>query len=142
MGGGSDAKGGPHMKGTKRAAPVLQHQDGQAENGTERKTAHDSTQNDTTFRGGGQTGIASLLMHGAGNGIRLRELVQLTGTDGRTVRKRIELERRQGVAICADNKSGYYLAADERERQLFVNSMRHRAAEIEKTTAAVEGAEV
>ena len=89
-----------------------------------------------------QTGISALLMHGAGNGIRLKELVQMTGTDPRTIRLRIESERRCGIPILADCKNGYFLPDDEGEKARCVQSMRGRAMEILKTAAALEQAEV
>lgn len=95
------------MSGTKRAAPVLQHQDGQAENGSVRKTAHDSTQNDTTFHGGGQIQIADLLMHGADHALPLRQLKQMTGLPGRDLRRRIEAARIAGEPILSDG-NGYF----------------------------------
>lgn len=126
------------MSGTKRAAPVLQHQDGQVENGTERKTAHASTQNDTTFRGGGQIQIADLLLCGQENAVSLRHLEQITGFPNRYLRRRIQEERLSGIPILSDNVSGYYLPANDQERRRFVRSMRSRAKEIEATAAAVE----
>ena len=82
--------------------------------------------------------IARLLGRGSGAALTRRELEALTGVDGRTVRRVIEQERRSGMAILSDNRAGYYLPADEREREAFVSSMRRRAGEILKTAAAVE----
>lgn len=95
---------------------------------------HDST----TGRPNRQTKIAALLMTGQENAIPLRELSRMTGQDGRTVRNRIERERRDGSPILSDNMTGYYHPADEKEISAFVGSMRHRAAEIELTAAVVE----
>ena len=52
----------------------------------------------------------------------------------------IEQERRSGTPICADNLTGYYIAANEAEKAACVRSMRHRAGEIMKTARAIERA--
>ena len=131
------------MRKKKQSAPTSAATlTGAVENGTECKTAHDSTQNDTTFRGGGQTQIADLLMHGADHALPLRQLKEMTGLPGRDLRRQIQRERRAGVPILSDNVSGYFLPASDLERQRFVQSMRGRAREIEAIAAAVEGAEV
>ena len=67
-----------------------------------------------------------------------RELCAALDVDSRTLRQRIELERRNGAAIVADNRSGYWLTDDPAEAQAFVRSMRRRAHEILKTARAVE----
>lgn len=82
--------------------------------------------------------ISRFLSCGKGNAIPRRELETLTGLDGRTVRLLIERERRSGVPILSDNRSGYFLPACEQERLSFVRSMRHRAGEIFKTARAIE----
>lgn len=84
--------------------------------------------------------IADLLSHGPENGVTLRHLEKLTGRDGRTVRRQIERERREGALILSDNKSGYFLASDSAEAQRFTRSMQHRARAIIKTARAIEGA--
>lgn len=108
------------------------------ENGTACETAHDSTQNDTTFHGGGQIQIADLLMHGADHALPLRQLKQMTGLPGRDLRRQIQRERLAGAPILSDNISGYFLPANDLERQQFVQSMRCRAKEIQAVAAAVE----
>ncbi len=82
--------------------------------------------------------ITEFLKPGADNGIHLVELMLLTGADGRTVRKAIESERRRGVPILSDNKSGYFLPTCQTDIDLFIRSMRRRAGEISLTAAAVE----
>ena len=82
--------------------------------------------------------IADLLSHGAENGVTLRHLENLTGQDGRTVRRQIKAGRRRGVPILADCKSGYFLPDGEVEKARCVRSMRGRATEILKTAAAIE----
>lgn len=98
--------------------------------------------NSTTAAAVRQTGISALLLHGQENAVSLRHLEQMTGLPNRYLRRRIQEERLSGVPILSDNVSGYYLPADDQERQRFVRSMRGRAKEIETVAAAVEGAEV
>ena len=88
---------------------------------------------------GRQMAIADLLPSGEQNAVPRAHLRKITGLNDRQLRKEIELERRQGLAICSNNLSGYYMAADDGERKRFVNSMLHRAAEITRTAAAIEG---
>lgn len=83
-------------------------------------------------------GIASLLLRGSENAVSLRDLERLTGENGRTIRRQIEVERRRGTPILSDCKNGYYLPACDYDRQRFVGSMRGRAREILRTAQAVE----
>lgn len=83
-------------------------------------------------------GIASLLLRGPENAVSLRDLERLTGENGRTIRRQIEVERRRGIPILSDCKSGYYLPSCEYDRQRFVGQMRGRAREILRTARAVE----
>lgn len=84
--------------------------------------------------------IADYLSPGQENAIPLRHLEAMTGWPGRDIRKQIAVERRTGVPILSNNRTGYYLAADEVEAEQFVRSMRGRAHEILKTASAVERA--
>lgn len=113
-----------------------------AEPGANNHESPESHLNFTTAAEVRQIQIKDFLLTGAENAVPRCHLLQLTGFSDRELRKRIELERRAGIAICADNLSGYYLAADELEKRQFVNSMLHRAAEIAKTAAAIEEAEL
>lgn len=81
--------------------------------------------------------IADLLSAGGGNAVPLSHLIMLTGWDARDVRRQIERERRAGVPICADNKTGYFLPTCELERDRCVQSMRHRAEEIQVTAECI-----
>lgn len=81
--------------------------------------------------------IADLLGSGQENAVPLQHLMTLTGLDSRTIRQRIERERRAGVPICSDNKTGYFLPTNELERDRCVQSMRHRAEEIRVTAEAI-----
>ena len=108
------------------------------ETGTTCETASSPAFYDTMFRAGGQTGISSLLMHGADHALPLRQLKQMTGLPGRDLRRQIQRERLADAPILSDNISGYFLPANDLERQQFVQSMRCRAKEIQAVAAAVE----
>ncbi len=86
--------------------------------------------------------ISRYLSSGQQNAVPLKHLEVLTGWDSRTVRRAIEDERRAGVPILADNLTGYYLPATDEDTARCVRSMRHRAAEILKTAAAIERAQI
>ena len=88
-----------------------------------------------------QIQISELLPAGERNAVPLRHLVQLTGMNSRDLRRQIETERRRGLPICANNRTGSFIAENDEERRRFVQSMRSRAKEIETTAAAIEQAE-
>ena len=93
----------------------------------------------TTDRSDGQAGtISGLLLHGAENGLHLRDLCRLTGWKEREVRLHIHAERRRGVPILSDNVNGYFLPADEQELVACVQSLRGRAGEILAAAEAIE----
>ncbi|MBD5168898.1 MAG: hypothetical protein HDT20_02040 [Oscillibacter sp.] len=120
-----------------------QYQRRAVENGPASQTAHASTKNDTTSPPGGQPfRIADLLLTGEQNALPMKHLRSVTDLSSREIRAMIQQERLEGVPICANNLTGYYLAADDVEWQRFVNSMRHRSAEIARVADAVEQAEV
>lgn len=82
--------------------------------------------------------VSDLLHEGSENGMTLTELVQLTGEDERSIRRRIQAERKAGKLILADNKSGYFLPASEYEVRRFIRSMSNRAHEIMTVTCVAE----
>ncbi len=90
----------------------------------------------------GQLKISDLLSTGQENALPLSYLIMTTGQDGRTIRRMIAEERFAGVPILADNKTGYYLPANEDERRRCVRSMRHRAKEIDRAAQAIEAARI
>ena len=93
----------------------------------------------TTDRSDGQAGtISGLLLHGAENGLHLRDLSQIVGADPRIVRQMIHNERRQGTPILSNSKDGYYLPACEDEKEACVRQMRSRAREILAAAAGIE----
>lgn len=85
--------------------------------------------------------IADLLSHGQENAVPLRQLIAITGEDGRTIREKIATERLAGVPILSDNATGYYLPGNDGEKERFVRSMRNRAREIERAAESVERGE-
>ena len=91
----------------------------------------------TTAAASRQLNISDLLCRGQEHAVTLRDLRSMTGRDGRSIRRDIEIERRNGVPILSDG-GGYYLPATRAEVGLFVCQMRGRAKEILVTAAAVE----
>lgn len=86
--------------------------------------------------------IADLLGHGPENGLRLSELVSLTGWAGRDVRRAIQAERLRGIPILSNCKEGYFLPKVEADRVACVRSLRNRAREIMNVANAIAAAEV
>lgn len=84
--------------------------------------------------------ISVLLHPGAANGIKLPELVKLTGQEERIVRRRIQAERKDGKLILSDCLHGYFLPASEQEARRFIRSMSGRAAEIAAVARSAEAA--
>lgn len=82
--------------------------------------------------------VADLLHTGSENGTTLSELVQLTGEAERSIRRRIQWERKSGKLILSDNKSGYFLPATEDEVKRFIRSMSRRAREISAVACVAE----
>lgn len=95
---------------------------------------------DSITDGGKTLHISALLHPGAENGIKLPELVKLTGQEERIVRRRIQAERKAGKLILSDCLHGYFLPASEQEARRFVRSMSGRAAEIAAVSRAAEAA--
>lgn len=88
----------------------------------------------------GQLSIADFLGHSRETARTGRELCAALDVDSRTLRQRIEAERRAGVLIVADNASGYWVTDDPGEAQRFASSMQHRAREILRTARAIKRA--
>lgn len=84
--------------------------------------------------------ISALLHPGAENGIKLPELVKLTGQDERIVRRRIQAERKDGKLILSDCLHGYFLPENSSDVQRFARSMSRRAAEIARIARSAEAA--
>lgn len=84
--------------------------------------------------------VSDLLHEGAENGATIMELVQLMGEDERSIRRRIQRERKAGKLILSDNQSGYFLPATEDEVKRFIRSMSRRAREISAVAVVAEDA--
>lgn len=95
---------------------------------------------DSITDGGKTLQISEMLRVGAENGIKLPELVKLTGQEERIVRRRIQAERKAGKLILSDCLHGYFLPATEQEARRFIRSMSGRAAEIAAVSRAAEAA--
>ncbi|MBS7225956.1 MAG: hypothetical protein KH050_11585 [Clostridiaceae bacterium] len=94
----------------------------------------------TTASSDRQFKVSDILHCGRENAVSLRYLTMVLQMDDRSVRLRIEQERRNGIPICADNRTGYFLPASDHEKMACVRSMKHRAEEILKTARAIESA--
>ena len=84
--------------------------------------------------------ISDLLRASAENALTLRELVQLTGEDERSIRRRIQQERKDGKLILSDCQHGYFLPTGESDVRRFIGSMSRRAKEIAAVSRAAEDA--
>ena len=130
------------MTAKRKAASVLQHQDGgeqtRLDGFDELPENHFITGQDT----GQAISIASLLLRGSANAVPLQHLQLLTGLDGRVIRRMIQRERLAGACICVNNRDGYFLAETINERNVCVRSMFARAREVERTAQAIARAEV
>ncbi len=82
--------------------------------------------------------VSDFLGTGEESALPMRHLKSILHCDSRTIRRLIELERRQGIHILSNNQTGYYLAENEDEIKRFTRSMRHRVGEIIKTVRAIE----
>ena len=74
--------------------------------------------------------VSDLLHEGAENGTTLTELVQLMGEDERSIRRRIQTERKAGKLILSDCKSGYFMRTSTLDIQRYLNSMSRRSREL------------
>ena len=83
--------------------------------------------------------IVDLLSSGEENAVTRQYLEQITGMSGREVQRAVQAERLAGKPILSGQK-GFFLPSSEDEKSRFVRSMRHRATEISRAAAAVEGA--
>lgn len=82
--------------------------------------------------------VSDLLHEGSENGMTLTELVQLTGEDERSIRRRIQRERKSGKLILADCKNRYFLPTSTLDIQRFISSMSRRSREIAAISHAAE----
>ena len=127
------------MSENKEAAPMLQHRDGEGKQ-TALPGVRLSASDSITARLGAQ-GVSELLLRGIENARPAAELVQPLGLrDSRELRRRVEIERRQGALILSLPTVGYWLPSEgakgKREARLFARSMAARARNTERSAAA------
>ena len=79
--------------------------------------------------------VSDLLCAGEQNGKTLKQLKEILGGDGRSIRARIEQERKN-IPILS-GQTGYYLPEHEDEVRRFCVSMRHRARRVWASAANV-----
>lgn len=129
------------IHGTRKAAPVLQYQDGQVETRPVSQTApHLRQQSTTPAPTDSRAHIADFLLPGQQNAVPLKHLKDLLHLDGRTIRLMIRQERLSGVPILESSRAtgGYFLPDSDHERARCVQRLRRRAAEIVKVADALE----
>ena len=82
----------------------------------------------------------SFLRVGRSRGVKCYDLADMMGLDERTLRRKIQSERKTGAVIMADCKNGYFLPEGPADVQAFIRQMYHRAAEIREICKAAEEA--
>lgn len=131
------------IQNMKKAAPVLEHQDGKAETGPASQAGPYLHQQFTTAPPQGQAvKIADFLSPGQQNAVPSRYLRDLLHLDGRTLRLMIRQERLGGVPICEDSKNGYFMPSSTDERDTCAKRLRHRAAQIVAVANAIAAADI
>ena len=125
------------MSRTKKAAQVLQHQDGSGQQTTLPGFDLSMPDHIMTFSPV-QGSVASFLRYGRGNALTTREISRISGLSLRDVTRAICFERRHGAPILSDPGAGFWLAASEDELRRCVAALRRRAAEIQQTASALE----
>lgn len=100
--------------------------------------AASTSENNSNTPAAGCPQISDYLLCGAENGLMLSDLHRLTGIDKRAIRAAIQRERLSGTPILSSTLSGYFLPANEQEREQCVRSLRHRAGEILAVASAIE----
>lgn len=129
------------MKGKKSARPdVGASKRAKEPRPTFQSGPHSYFQSTTSAPQGQELHIADFLSHGADHGLHLSDLVRLTCLPERVVRRQIAAERKRGIMILADNKSGYFLPGTPEELRRFSRSMGHRASEIMAVARMAENA--
>lgn len=82
--------------------------------------------------------IFSLLGEGEENGLKARELANITGLSAREVQRKVRQERLRGALIISTSRYGFFRPANGSDIVRYRRSLRHRAAEIFKLERAVE----
>ena len=125
------------MSAKKKAAQVLQHQDG----GEQIKLAGFEelpTDNFITDFCPAQGTVAAILSHGRANALTTAELARITGRKPREITRAIFTERRAGAPILSDPGAGFWLAEDAAELRRCSVALHRRAGQIHATARALE----
>lgn len=107
--------------------------------GTETACGARFPHSDFTTPKSGRQAVSDLLCVGEENGTTMKRLLQVLNGDSRTVRLRIEYERKNGCPILS-GRNGYWICGSPDEAMRFCRSMRSRAKQIMMTARAVERA--
>lgn len=84
-------------------------------------------------------GLIDLIPIGAANAITKAQLQKITGLKDRVVRLLIHQARKEGKQILTNMETGgYYFPESPQETVYFIQSMRHRASEVQAVADAVE----
>ena len=114
------------MTKKKKAAPVLQHQDGGEQTRLEGFDELPETDYIINFEPMQGT-IAAFLPRERAQAITARELCRITGQAPREITRRICAERRAGAPILSDPGAGFWLAADAEELRRCTAQLHRRA---------------
>ncbi len=125
------------MTAKRKAAQVLQHQDGGEQT---RLDGFDELPNTDYIRGfePAQGSIAFLLPRGRVGALTTRDLSQITGKQPREITRAICAERRAGAPILSDPGAGFWLAETGDELRKCSAALHRRAGQIHKTARALE----
>ena len=106
--------------------------------GTETACGARFPNSDSTIPGASRQAVSDLLCAGEQNGKTLKQLKEILGGGGRSIRAQIERERRDTPIL--SGQTGYFLPEREDEVRRFCASMRHRSRQVWVTAANVEKA--
>jgi biotin operon repressor len=76
------------------------------------------------------TDILNLIPYGKDNAITKEELMRITGLPERTIRKEIELLRKDHAIISSSHCKGYWRTRDIKELDIFIREVSHRAIQV------------
>ena len=125
------------MNKQKKAAQVLEHQDGGEQtrlDGFDELPEIDFITSFSPMQGT----IAALLPRSRGGALTTAQLCRITGLKPRAITLRICAERRAGAPILSDPGAGFWLAADAEELRRCTAQLHRRAGQIHKTARALE----
>lgn len=125
------------MTDKRESRPLVAQETGQAETAACGRAAISS--NYSTTAPACRQAVSDLLCVGEENGMTMKRLLQVLNGDSRTIRLRIELERKNGCPILS-GRNGYWICGSPDEAKQFCRSMRSRAKQIMMTARAVERA--